>query len=221
MPRGVPRTPRTPAHELAAQLNTVLDNTVLDPGEPDTTLDPQPDEPPVIPAPTDPTPTRPAPEHVLSPEQRRIRDLENQLALERGKKDPEPELEPPAEDGENVVIHFVADGITALGHNWYRGQELEFTVGSPAYRDTCDRHGWSWLSLRDDEAAQVAKYGEVKFRPGPWPGQDYLDASTAAYEPLRPLRGDGKVERPSEDDLRRAALAEAKRRRAAPRLPIR
>lgn len=151
----------------------------------------------------------------LTPDQVRIKELEDRLAKEMGRKDPDQEFEVADPDGETILIHFVADGFTALGHIWYRGQELEFTVGSPAYNDTRDRYGWSWLSLRDDAAAQEARYKEVKFRSGPWPGAAYADAATKArFEPLK------DVKPLTEADLAVADRAEARRRRAAPRLPL-
>ncbi len=163
---------------------------------------------------------RPDPERQLSPEQRRIRDLENQLAVERGAKDPEQEFEEPSAPGEDtIVIHFVADGFTALGQVWYRGQELEFTRDSRAYNDTCDRLGRSWLDLRADPAAQEARYGEEKFRPGPWPGKDMVAAADSRWEPLKPM-SDGQRLTPTDEELQRAAAAEARRGRAAPRLSV-
>jgi len=165
-------------------------------------------------------PVRPVPESQLNPEQRRIRDLENQLALERGRKDPEPELEPVAPGTAGVIrIHFVADGFTALGSVWYRGQELEFAPGSRAWADTCDRFGRSWLDLRDSPAAQEERFGEVKFRSGPWPGKTYRDASTARFDGLTPLK-EGQRLIPDEAELAKAEQAEQRRRRAAPRLPV-
>ena len=160
-------------------------------------------------------PDRPAaPAQPDTAEQRRIKELEDRLAQELGKKDPEQEYEQPA-DGERILIHFVADGLTSLGHIWYRGQELEFTVGSQAYRDTCDRNGRTWLSLRDDPEAQERRWGHVKFRSGPWKGASYADAaSKARFERLK-----GAAEY-TEDDLAKADSAEARRRRAAPRLPL-
>jgi hypothetical protein len=199
---------------LAETLDPDSDETIEDPDE-EQLDDEQPDEAPdeLVPAP------RPQPESTLSPEQRRIRELENQLAVERGRKDPQAELEKPKRSKENVLIHFVGDGFTALGQIWYRGQELEFTPGSGAYQDTCDRSGRSWLELREDESTQIEKYGEVMFRPGPWPGKSYTDASSVAYEQLKPLKSGGAFAPPSEEELAKAAAAEAKRRRAAPRLP--
>ncbi len=166
--------------------------------------------------------TRPAPDSELTPDQRRIRDLEHQLALERGKKDTSPELAVPANPGDkgNILIHFVEDGFTALGVVWYRGQEVEFEPGSPAYNDTCDRNGRSWLALADDESAQIDRWGKVKFRRGPWPGKTLLHAANA-FESLRGLNeGSAAVSGPTEEELARAAKAEQSRRRAAPRIKL-
>jgi hypothetical protein len=168
-------------------------------------------------------PPRPVPENQLTPEQRRIRELEDQLAREQGKKDPEPEYEV-AQPGstENILIHILEDGFTALGRVWYRGQELEFTPGSQPYRDTFDRRGWSWLTLVDDEFAQVDKYGSIKFRRGPWPGKPLTAAaSLAVQKPLRVVGGDASVTPPTEAELEAAQAAELKRNRAAPRLAVR
>lgn len=179
------------------------------------------DTPQVADPPPAPAQHRPVPESQLTPEQRRIRELEDQLAKERGRKDPDPELVEPASPGAdgNIRIHFLEDGFTALGQVWYRGQEIEFEPGGRAYADTCDKFGRSWLEMRADEFAQVERFGKVMFREGPWPGKGYLDAAKAGFENLKVLSGDGTVQRPSETELLAAATAETKRRRAAPRLP--
>ncbi len=206
MPRGVPRNrvaaPRvSPAPEVAEP--PVAVETV---GEPDRA------EP--APAP-DPAPT---PTEELTPDQRMIRELQNQLALERGKKDGELQYDVLAQPGsaDNILIHFLEDGLTAQGTIWYRGQELEFEVGSQAYKDTFDRLGRSWLSLVDDEPAQAERGGKVMFRRGPWPGRKLAESKVTfqrvADESGRPLPV------PSQDELAKADAAEAKRRRAAPRL---
>lgn len=179
-------------------------------------------EPEAVPEPAEEAPARPAPESQLTPEQLRIRELENQLALERGKKEPEVELDMPANPGDasNIVIHFLEDGFTALGHTWMRGQELEFEPESQAYRDTCDRHGRSWLELRHNEFAQVDRWGAIMFRNGPWPGKPWTAVAEESFEPVR--TSDGQLVRgPSVEELEAAAAAEAKRGRAAPRLPAR
>ena len=109
---------------------------------------------------------------------------------------------------------------TALGKVWYRGQELEFAPDSPAYRDTCDRTGRSWLDLRSNEFAQVERYGKVMFRVGPWPGKSYTEAASVPFERLNALSGDTPVAPPATTEFEAAAKAEAARARAAPRLPV-
>lgn len=159
----------------------------------------------------------PAPEE-LTAEQREIKLLRDQLAREKGRKDPEPEVEQIASPGDqgNIIIHFLEDGLTALGKVWYRGDEVEFEPGSQAYQDTRDRLGRSWLDLRHDEFAQVERYGKVMFRNGPWPGKSYADGS---FEVLRAEKSDARLAPPTEEELARAE--KARKLRAAPRLPQR
>lgn len=166
------------------------------------------------------TSSRPVPETQLTPDQLRIRDLEDQLAKAQGNKDVEPTYEEPANPGseENILIHFLEDGFTALGQVWFKGQEIEFTPGSQAYEDTKDRNGKTWLDLRNDEFAQVDRYGKIMFRSGPWPGKDYA-AAAGSFAKLKALSGDGVVAGPSEAELYKAAEMERARRRAAPTLP--
>lgn len=184
----------------------------------DVLAQPSTPEPVLVDAPAEPA-VRPRPENELTPEQRRIRELEHRLAMEMGKKDPEVEFEAAPTNGDNIIIHFLDDGFTALGQVWFRGQELEFAPNGGPYRDTCDRYGNSWLDLRANEFAQVERWGRVMFRPGPWPGKTYLEASKVPYDALKAVGGDGVVGRPSETDLEKAQSAEARRKRAAPRLP--
>lgn len=131
--------------------------------------------------------------------------------------EPETVYEPPDPAGENILIHILEDGFTALGQVWYRGQELEFTPGSPAHRDTFDRNGNTWLDLRDKDFAQVERWGNVMFRSGPWPGKS-LREGKVQFDQLKSLTGDGLVPVPGEKELAEAEAAEARRRRAAPRL---
>ena len=169
-----------------------------------------------------PAPTRPLPESQLTPEQRRIRELEDVLAREMGRKDPDSEPDsitvPGADD--NILIHFLEDGLTALGKVWYRGQELEFARDSAAYRDTCDRYGRTWLDLRRDESRQIDKWGRVMFREGPWPGKPLNAMADATFEALKPISGSQRVA-PSAEELRAAAQKAEQAGRAAPRLPLR
>lgn len=71
---------------------------------------------------------------------------------------------------EKITIHFLEDGLTVLGNVWYRGQELTFEVGSPAYQATFDKNGKSWLlDYIDNPRGQVERWGGLKFARGPWP----------------------------------------------------
>ena len=114
---------------------------------------------------------RPKPESQLTPAEKKIRDLQDQLARKKAQ-----EIENAADafdkvldEDEVVVIHIVEDGFTFGGRVWYRGQEIQFPVDGEAYEQTLDRNGDSWLDNGDYE--QVALWGSVKFRKGPWPGK--------------------------------------------------
>lgn len=221
----MPAPKRRPKVESRPQVVDVLsqdpDGSVLEtfqPTLPDSLTLPAETHPDVEPGiSTTTTSIRPVPDSELTPEQLRIRELENMLALERGKKDVEPEFEAPAVPGnpDNILIHFLEDGFTALGQVWFRGQELEFEPNSAAYRDTCDRNGWSWLELRNDEFAQADRWGRIMFRNGPWPGKPYQAAAKLTWK-----AGNTSVEPPTESELAKADAAERRRRRAAPRLPV-
>lgn len=108
----------------------------------------------------------------LTPEQKRIAELEalleDKIAASAG-----PFVTPvPAEEqgtGEKILFHFKKDGLLVLGNIWLRGQEIEIEVGSPAYQRTIDsRTGVSWLELLDDEGAQYAKWGDHYIGRGPF-----------------------------------------------------
>jgi hypothetical protein len=151
-----------------------------------------------------------------SPEQLRIKALEDQLALLSGRRDVEPEIDdtPVDADGEVIIVHFLEDGMTALGRVMYRGDELEFVVGSPAHKDTFNRNGRSWLDLRHDEFGQADRWGKIMFRNGPWPGKSYADGK---WESIRSEKGDALINPPSAAEIE--AAEKARKRRAAPRLP--
>ncbi len=207
MPRGIPNKRLTDTGEP-------LDDTAFDAGHDDDTVI---DDDILIEAPAA------VPVTATSAELARIKELENLLALERGKKDTEPEFEEKlfANEGDNIVIHIVGEGFTALGQQWYVGQELEFIPAGQAYKDTVDRHGRSWLALAGDEMAQVEKYGSVMFRPGRWPGKDYTAAEGSRFQhPLRPLKeGGGVIMPPTADELLAASRRETQRGRRVPILP--
>jgi hypothetical protein len=68
--------------------------------------------------------------------------------------------------GEKILFHVREDGFTAFGDVWYRGQEIEIEVGTPAYKRTFNRFGTSWLNIINDEDAQFAKWGRRMLAPG-------------------------------------------------------
>lgn len=129
---------------------------------------------------------KPLPADALSPEQLRIRQLEDQLARKSAKSlETAPDEEIVATSGNQVVIHFLSDRCTALGRQWYRGQQIAFDLDGQAYKDTKDRNGHSWLSDTEDD--QITKFGEVRWRRGPWPGKDYADSESAEKEKRRKM----------------------------------
>lgn len=152
----------------------------------------------------------------LTPEQQEIKFLRDRLAQSEGKKEYEPEVEEIATPGaeENILIHFLEDGLTVNGRVMYRGDELEFDPRSKAYKDTFDRRGRTFLDLRHNEFAQVDRWGKIMFRNGPWPGKTYADGS---YEALKAERGDGSLRPPTAEEIERAE--KLRKRRAAPHLP--
>lgn len=152
----------------------------------------------------------------LTPEQQEIQFLKEQIAQLTGVQDVLPEVDELSNPGDenNIIIHFLEDGFSALGRVFYRGDELEFEVGSRAYQDTFDKRGKSWLQLRTDEFAQVDRWGKIMFRNGPWPGKTYRDGT---FEALRLEKGEGTVTPPSKAEI--DAAERARKRRAAPRLP--
>jgi len=113
--------------------------------------------------------TRPVPESKLTPKQRQIRDLQDQIARRKAAAIEAAEPEYDEEEGETLLINFVSDGFTAFGQTWYTGQELEFHIGGEDYELTRDLQGNSWLELDEDQ--QFELYGKVIFRRGPWRGK--------------------------------------------------
>jgi hypothetical protein len=126
---------------------------------------------------------RPAPETALTPEQKRIRELEDQLAKKRAAELDKVDDQFEETDGESIHIHVVTDGFTVSGRVWYQGQEIKYSLNGAAYESTKDRFGRSWLDL--DDEAQLDRWGKVYFRKGPWPGKGWTNDKAAAEERKR------------------------------------
>jgi len=69
--------------------------------------------------------------------------------------------------GDDIAVHFIEDGLTALGQVWYRGQVLRMAVGDAVWAKTLGHDGSSWLEL--SKQRQIEVYGKQFFDYGPWP----------------------------------------------------
>lgn len=107
----------------------------------------------------------------LTPKQREIQELEDQLAKRNAIiAESTPLQYVISGTGETILVHVVLDGFIALGEVWYRGQELEFEIGSPAHRQTFNSKGESWLDLAGDLQAQYDRWGKQYLAVGPFVG---------------------------------------------------
>jgi len=152
---------------------------------------------------------RPKPAAELTAEERAERERQHAAAISAAAAfERAPEQIVPTQ-GEAVLIHFTEDGLTAFGRVWYRGQELAIGPDHPRWPEAV---GWIMM----DKAAQFGRWGRQYFEHGPWPFQrSYVDPA-ARYEDLAAVGGQGKVPGPSEEELRRADEAEARRNRGVP-----
>jgi hypothetical protein len=152
---------------------------------------------------------RPRAEHELTPEERAERARLHAEAVAAGQEMPPLQYELPR--GETYLIHILEDGFTFAGQVWYRGQQLEFVVGSQRWAQA-----QAWIGL--DDWGQMAQYGKIYFRRGPWPGKKYVDAIRP--ENLIPQIGADSdkpaVKGPSAQELERAQQLEDRRRNAVP-----
>jgi hypothetical protein len=158
---------------------------------------------------------QPRPAGELSDSERAERDRQHTeaLAAARQFENAPVTYAPPPAQGESVLIHFIEDGLTAFGQVWYRGQELEIGPGHPRWERA---RGWVLLG----RAAQIDRWGQQYFAPGPWPGRkSYLDGADG-FEKLAAGRdADGNpvtFAGPGEEALRQADEAERRRGRAVP-----
>jgi len=158
------------------------------------------------------SPARPRPLAELSPAERDERDRQHAEALAAAARfEAQPPQLLPAE-GETMLIHFVADGLTAFGQVWYRGQELEIGPAHPRWSEALN-----WITLSRFEQAE--RWGEQKFDHGPWPGRRSYADGLGSFEQLSVTAPDGRkvpYAGPSEAELRAADEAERRRGRAVP-----
>lgn len=157
-------------------------------------------------------PARPKPSSQLTPAERAERERQHAEAVAAASRfENAPQRFVPAE-GEAILIHFVADGLTAFGQVWYRGQELAIGPDHPRWAEAL-----GWITLGRFE--QIERWGEQKFDFGPWPGRrSYADA-LGSFEQLRGTDSQGNrvtFSGPTEEQLRAADEAERRRGRAVP-----
>jgi hypothetical protein len=157
-------------------------------------------------------PMRPRPAAELTPAEKADRERQHAEAVAAAAQfEQAPQQFVPAE-GEAVLIHFVADGLTVFGQVWYRGQELSIGPDHPRWAEA---RGWITLS----RFQQAERWGEQKFDFGPWPGRrSYADA-LGSFEQLAATDAQGNkvaFAGPTEQQLRDADEAERRRGRAVP-----
>jgi hypothetical protein len=157
---------------------------------------------------------RPRPAAELSPAERAEREQQHAAAVLAAAQFERQESRYVPSAGEAVLIHFVADGLTAFGQVWYRGQELQIGPDHPRWAEAL-----RWITMSRFE--QIERWGEQKFDFGPWPGRKSYTDEAGSHQRLFSGRGtDGKpagfFAGPTEEQLRQADAAEARRGRAVP-----
>jgi hypothetical protein len=106
------------------------------------------------------------------------------------------------------TVHFVEDGLTCLEKTWYRGEEVTITEGDELWDLAVDRVGN--FIFGKTEAEQIAAYGVVYYREGPWPGLPY--DTEHIYEPGQ-LSDDRSIIPAQGTAAEQAALEKANRQR--------
>jgi hypothetical protein len=162
--------------------------------------------------PTAGEPMRPRPAAELTPAEKAERDRQHAEAIAASAQFEQAQPSYLPVEGAAVLIHFVADGLTAFGQVWYRGQELEIGPEHPRWEEA---RGWITM----DRWQQIERWGMQKFDFGPWPGRrSYADAA-GSFEQLAvtdPQGNKALFAGPSEEQLRQADDAERRRGRAVP-----
>jgi hypothetical protein len=157
-------------------------------------------------------PMRPKAAVELTPAERAERERQHSEAIAAAARfESQPQQYVPAE-GEAVLIHFVADGLTACGQVWYRGQELAIGPEHPRWPEVV-----GWITL--NRWQQIERWGEHKFDFGPWPGRPSYTEAAGSFEQLFGRDAQGNkvaITGPTEEQLRAADEAERRRGRAVP-----
>jgi hypothetical protein len=157
-------------------------------------------------------PMRPRPAAELTAEERAERDRQHAEAVAAAAQFEQAPQDWQPTQGEAVLIHFVADGLTAFGTVWYRGQELQIGPGHPRWPEAL-----GWITMTRFQ--QVERWGEQKFDFGPWPGRrSYADAA-GSFEPVTvtdPQGNKAVFTGPTQEQLLAADAAEQRRGRAVP-----
>jgi hypothetical protein len=157
-------------------------------------------------------PQRPKPAAELTPAEKADREREHAAAVAAAAQfESAPQQYVPAE-GEAVLIHFVADGLTAFGQVWYRGQELSIGPDHPRWTEAL-----GWITL--NRWQQADRWGEQKFDFGPWPGRSSYAEAYGSFEQLFGRDAQGNkvaITGPTVQQLRDADEAERRRGRAVP-----
>jgi hypothetical protein len=162
--------------------------------------------------PTSGEPMRPRPAAELTPAERAERDRQHAAAVAAAAQFEQAQPAYVPTEGAAVLIHFIADGLTAFGQVWYRGQELEIGPDHPRWEEA---RGWIML----DRWAQIERWREQKFDFGPWPGRRSYAEAAGSFEQLTvtdPQGNKALFAGPSEEQLRQADDAERRRGRAVP-----
>jgi hypothetical protein len=155
---------------------------------------------------------RPRPAAMLTPEERAAREREHAEAVAAAARFEQAPARYVPSDGEAILIHFIADGLTAFGQVWYRGQELQIGPDHPRWAEAL-----GWITL--DRFGQVERWGEQKFDFGPWPGRRSYAHAAGTFEQITVTGPDGSRSRyagPTEAELLAADDAERRRGRAVP-----
>jgi zinc ribbon protein len=150
-------------------------------------------------------------EKLLSEESQVSKEEAHRRAISLGQENPVTAYTPGQAPGgtETVLIHFLADGFTAFGNVWMRGQEIELWPGHPRWREA-----QGWITL--DVSGQYARYGRQMFGSGPWPGAKSYTQGAGHFQQLGQLSGQGVVSQPTEEELARADAKEKQRGRRVP-----